>query len=335
MILLSIIVPTYNMEKYLARCLNSVIVGNESRHDFEILVVNDGSKDHSLKIAEQFKDKYPNIIRVIDKPNGNYGSCINCGLKKAVGKYFRILDADDTFSNVALSDFLDKLSHSNEDMIISNFIYKYDLTKQHNRIAPQGITFDKTYHSFDFSVDNYEVLSMHAVTYKTSLLADIQLYLDEGVSYTDLEYVYFPLKYIKSLKFINCDLYEYHIGREGQTVNPINQVKSYKSLLVVSKRLVDDFASDYNKSNSVLRNNQKVAINKIIYATFKIGLVYCEKNKENNEILKTIYKKLKETDISTLWLKKKKIKPLVCIWSVTGIYFNFLNGKFNHILGKA
>lgn len=65
MILLSIIVPTYNMEKYLARCLNSVIVGNESRHDFEILVVNDGSKDHSLKIAEQFKDKYPNIIRVI------------------------------------------------------------------------------------------------------------------------------------------------------------------------------------------------------------------------------------------------------------------------------
>ena len=130
-------------------------------------------------------------------------------------------------------------------------------------------------------------------------------------------------------------MYEYHIGREGQTVNPINQVKSYKSLLVVSKRLVDDFASDYNKSNSVLRNNQKVAINKIIYATFKIGLVYCEKNKENNEILKTIYKKLKETDISTLWLKKKKIKPLVCIWSVTGIYFNFLNGKFNHILGKA
>ena len=72
-----------------------------------------------------------------------------------------------------------------------------------------------------------------------------------------------------------------------------------------------------------------------IYTTFKIGLVYSEKNKENNEILKTIYKRLKETDISTLWLKKKKIKPLVFIWSVTGIYLNFLSGKLNHILGKA
>ena len=104
--LLSIVIPTYNMEKYLSRCLLSIISVNEDRDDLEVLVVNDGSKDNSLSIANDFQNKYPNIIRVIDKENGNYGSCVNRGIKEASGKYFRILDADDTFSENAVCELL-------------------------------------------------------------------------------------------------------------------------------------------------------------------------------------------------------------------------------------
>lgn len=322
--LLSIVIPTYNMEKYLARCLQSVIDGNENREDLEVLVINDGSKDKSLTIANEFQTKYPRILRVIDKENGNYGSCINRVIKEASGKYFRILDADDTFSVNAVCELLKALDTCDDDMIVTNYRYVYDLTGVVNPIKPIGVTFGKTYKEFDFSKDNYDILSMHAITYKTSLLREIGLCLDEGVSYTDLEYVFFPQKALKSLKFLDINLYEYHIGREGQTVDSQSQVKSIRSLMVVTKRLVDDFVVGFSDKSQFLVNNEKITINKIVYATFKIALFYCPKNPAYDAILKDVYKKLKSTDCGTLWMKRNKIKPFVILWHLTGIYVSSL-----------
>ena len=93
--LLSIIIPTYNMEKYLHKCLDSLVVSDENMVRLEVLVINDGSKDTSSQIAHEYEDKYSKTIRVVDKDNGNYGSCINRGLKEATGKYVKVLDADD------------------------------------------------------------------------------------------------------------------------------------------------------------------------------------------------------------------------------------------------
>lgn len=83
------------MEKYLRRCLNSLIIDEEGMKQLEVLVINDGSKDSSSQIAHEYQNKYPDTYRVIDKENGNYGSCVNKGIVKATGKYFKILDADD------------------------------------------------------------------------------------------------------------------------------------------------------------------------------------------------------------------------------------------------
>ena len=321
--ILTTVVPTYNMEKYLSRCLDSMLEDNMRKEKLEILVVNDGSKDSSLAIAKQYEKKYEGIVKAIDKENGNYGSCVNRGLKEATGQYFRILDADDTFQAGALEKMLDTLASSTEDMIVTQYTYLYDLSGKKERISPNGAIYDKTYKDFDFSNDgNDVVLSMHSVTYKTAVLREIGLKLDEGVSYTDLEYVYFPLKAIKSLRFLDIDLYEYHIGREGQTVDPKSQVKSIKSFLTVTKRLVDDYAFSYKKANVTLQNNERITINKSIYATFKIALVLCPKNVENDRLLKDIYSKVKQTDNSVMWLKKKKIRPIVYLWNLTGLYFS-------------
>ena len=88
------------MEKYLNKCLDSLIV--ENMNLLEVLIINDGSKDNSSNIAHVYENKYPNTFRVIDKENGNYGSCINRGIKEAKGKYIKVLDADDSF-NVSLT----------------------------------------------------------------------------------------------------------------------------------------------------------------------------------------------------------------------------------------
>ena len=81
---ISIIIPTYNMEAYLDKCLTSLIIDGMER--VEVVVVNDGSRDSSLAIAQSYAEKYPESFVVIDKPNGNYGSCINAGLYRATGK---------------------------------------------------------------------------------------------------------------------------------------------------------------------------------------------------------------------------------------------------------
>lgn len=93
--LLTIIIPTYNMQEYLHRCLDSLLVRADLMDRLEVLVVNDGSKDNSSAIAHEYEAKYSQTIRVIDKENGNYGSCVNRGLVEAQGKYIKVLDADD------------------------------------------------------------------------------------------------------------------------------------------------------------------------------------------------------------------------------------------------
>ena len=91
---LTILIPVYNTEKYIKRCLDSLLVP-EVLDDIEIIVVSDGSKDHSAEIVREYVERYPDTIILIDKENGGHGSTINAGIAAATGKYFRVLDSDD------------------------------------------------------------------------------------------------------------------------------------------------------------------------------------------------------------------------------------------------
>ena len=78
--ILTVIVPSYNMEKYLPKCLGSLIVASELMERIEVIVVNDGSTDRTSEIAHEFAANYPQTFKVIDKSHGHYGSCINTAL---------------------------------------------------------------------------------------------------------------------------------------------------------------------------------------------------------------------------------------------------------------
>ena len=105
--ILTIVIPTYNMEKYLDKCLTSLLFNDKDLlKQLEVLVVIDGSKDRSSLIAHSYEKKYPETFRVIDKENGTYVSCIKRGLKEATGKYIKILDADDSFDTTNLRSFI-------------------------------------------------------------------------------------------------------------------------------------------------------------------------------------------------------------------------------------
>ena len=100
---LTVLVPTYNVEKYLRRCLDSLLLP-EVLEEIEVLVVNDGSKDGSADIARAYEKKYPQTVVFVDKENGGHGSTINVGIEKAQGTYFKVLDSDDW---VNIGDFIE------------------------------------------------------------------------------------------------------------------------------------------------------------------------------------------------------------------------------------
>lgn len=247
--ILSVVVPTYNMEKYLDRCLSSLIVEDSLMDTLEVIVVNDGSKDNSSQIAHSYEAKYPQTFIVVDKENGNYGSCVNKGLDLATGKFFRILDADDWFDNLMLRKFLSSLSSLNSDVVVTGFAYIHEDGEKEIKWYGDNIVTNFQYHISNPELQSYNWLRMHQVTYLLRLLKDTRLHLQHGISYTDNEYSYFPMGLATSIVFLDIVLYQYYIGRDGQTISANSRRKSLTDLYKVAKRLLKDYLPQQVSSN--------------------------------------------------------------------------------------
>ena len=246
--LLTIVVPAYNMEKYLSYCLDSLCVNQDN---LEVLVINDGSKATTSDIAHQYMEQYPHIFRVIDKANGNYGSCVNRGLTEAKGKYIKILDADDSFDTENFKDFLAFLEKTDADLVLSDFavvdperrirkIIRYDVGK-----------------GYSFGIDEvcntdvFKNMQMHAVTYRRENLLKLGYKQTEGISYTDQQWIFIPMTTIKSVSYFNRYVYKYLVGRAGQTMNPEVRLRSMDHTL----RCALDMAKVYELYKPLFEGN--------------------------------------------------------------------------------
>lgn len=246
--LLSLCIATYNMENYLGRCLDSLTQPGVPE-TLEVLVINDGSKDKSLDIAKSYQEKRPDILRVIDKENGNYGSCVNKALSIATGKYFRMLDADDWFDTEALILFLSKLETVNADLLLTNYRMIKE-TGVRDYKADGYVLYEKEYNALQFDIEKEDLsmmFVMHSMTYKTSLLKKIGLSLQCGISYTDTEYCFFPIDKVESILFLNILLYQYDVSRDGQTMSIASRTKSIVHMVNITERLLSYFVEQKRK----------------------------------------------------------------------------------------
>lgn len=234
---LSIIIPTYNMEKYLRRCLDSLSVSSTPER-LEVIVVNDGSKDSSLSIAREYEAKYPGIFRTIDKPNGNYGSCINRGLREATGKYVKILDADDWFDTMALEELLDVMSGIDVDLVVSDYMLVLD--DDHMQRRGYGLPARvEVPVSECFDIAGVGMFEMHAIAYRRENLLQMGYRQSEGISYTDLEWATIPMSTVGRVFYFNKPVYQYFIGREGNTMSVLYTPKWLRQALIVRKAMVE------------------------------------------------------------------------------------------------
>lgn len=205
------------MEALLDQCLTSLILPDKGHREMlDVIVVIDGATDRSSEIAHRYADQYPEMFSVIDKENGNYGSCINAALPKVRGKYVRILDADDRYFTENMVAFITLLNQLNVDLVLTDYL----TVNAVGNIVEDGVvnaSANKILELKDISFGDF--IPMHNVTYRSSIFKDIDYHQTEGISYTDLEWVFHPMIKVKSVYYYPHKIYRYFEGREGQTVD--------------------------------------------------------------------------------------------------------------------
>ena len=296
--LLSIAIPSYNSENYMRKCIESLLPGGE---EVEIIVVNDGSKDGTAAIADEYAAKYPTIVKAVHQENGGHGEAVNAGLRNATGLYYKVVDSDDWVNEEAYLEILSTLSRlvkSGEmvDMMISNYVYEKEGKKrkkvmQYRTAFPQDQVF--TWDDVKFLHVGQYIL-MHSVIYRTQMLKDCALELPKHTFYVDNIYVYHPLPYVKKLYYLDVNFYRYYIGRGDQSVNEKVMIGRIDQQLCVNKILIDD-CDVWKIKNRKLRNYMISYLE--IMMTVSSILAIRSKTEENLAKKKELWQYLKEKDV--------------------------------------
>ena len=288
---LTILIPVYNTEKYIEKCLNSLI-DSRVENKIEVIIVSDGSKDNSINIAKKVTKDYSKTFSIIEKENGGHGSTINVGIKKATGKYFRVLDSDDWFDKNEFIKFVSKLEKCDSDLVITNYSKEYvndgisETIKYNNLKSGKEYSFD----NFDLGLLDNNFFAMATITYKTDILKKRNFQLPEKTFYVDMIYDVFPILDVNTFTYFDCNIYKYYIGRVGQSVNTSSFARNYLNHDKVTRKLIDFYQKNINVFNEIKKIYIKNIVKTIINTNYSI---YCIFHKEK----KLSYKNVKEFDL--------------------------------------
>ena len=301
--LLSFVVPCYNSEQYMKKCIDSILVGGE---EVEILIVDDGSVDRTPEIADEYERKYPGIVKAIHQENGGHGEAVNAGIRNATGLFFKVVDSDDWVSEGAYRKILSVLEEITRlgtrlDMLISNFVYDKVGTKRkkvmrYTTALPENQIFTwndvKHFHKGQY-------ILMHSVIYRTQILRECGLELPKHTFYVDNIFVFNPLPYVKTMYYLNENFYRYFIGREDQSVNEEVMIRRIDQQLKVNKLMIDYI--NLSKLNNQKLRNYMISYLDIIMTVSSIMLIKSGTD-ENYEKKKELWEYLKKRD-RRLYLK--------------------------------
>lgn len=235
--LLTITVPAYNVEKTLSATLESLCVA-EVINKLDIVVVDDGSKDKTASIAARFAGKFPDSVRVVSKQNGGHGSAVNTGIDAAQGKYFKVVDGDDRLSHEGIIALVNLLEQTNADLVAANYKKVLPDGSDAGNMDFQSIEYLKVYQFGQVPTDGSVYFGIHSSTFKTQILKEHGVRLQEHTFYVDTEYALLPIPYIETVEFLKERVYLYTVGSAQQSIDTSNFVKRYDDHLRVVKRLV-------------------------------------------------------------------------------------------------
>lgn len=261
---LTIIVPAYNMEPYIQRCCNSMLIRDELLNQIEVLIINDGSSDSTSVLAHRYEHQHPGVFRVIDKLNGHYGSCVNKALSVANGLYVKMLDADDLYLVDSFEQYVEALIDLISQGLMPDVVFNdAEFMFNDGRIVPctrlplpSHVLFDDMY-----LFNHMPVLQMTKMSYRRQVLVEMRYAQTEGVAYTDNEWIFYPLFSIKTCFYLPICVYRYFIGREEQSMDPSVIGRAGPAMIKIAARMNDFLkeAKDRKISNKKIEYARRIA----------------------------------------------------------------------------
>lgn len=237
---LTIAVPTFNMEKWLPKNLATY------RHPalegkLEVLCLNNASQDRSKEIIEDFAASCPQIFTLVDRPTRGYGGSINDAMARARGKYFRIVDADDWVDTDELVKLVDTLEDCDADVVLTDYQIVNMVTGEMTPVkaGEKGIAYGQQ--ADGFSGPTNTLPSIHNTTYRTALLRECGFYMQDDMFFVDEEYVVLPYLSAKSVIYYPYDIYRYQVANPAQSTSPKNRAKYLDHRRRVLERLIDAY----------------------------------------------------------------------------------------------
>lgn len=310
--ILSIIVPSYNVEKYLDKCVQS-FVNSKYLDNIEVLIVNDGSKDSTEQIAKNWEKKFPNSIRLISKENGGHGSTINRGVKECVGKYFKVVDSDDWVDTGEFDLLVEKLFEIDVDCVVCDFNRVYEKSGVIKRVR-RGSKFPAG------KVLSYEkfikksALFMHALTYNTESYRKTNTILTEKCFFVDMQWIVFPLISFETVVCFPFNVYQYRLEREGQSVSRqgfLKHVEDHRKVMLSLCEFHKNFPNEKRAVKKVVRKT----ISDHVLSEFTYVLnphatkEEIEKYKEYKNFIKKQYKPVYNAFRFNAWFMNVRIWP--------------------------
>lgn len=305
----SVIIPVYNVENYLRKCLNSLV--NQTLKDIEIIVVNDGTLDNSQEIIDEYVKKYPKKVVSIIQENGGQGAARNTGLLHAKGEYIGYVDSDDYVEENMYEELYKKAKEEDSDIVICG-----------NNVVKENYEFLSKE-----DVDKEFLLGKMAVwnkIYKKNIIVDNKIQFRSKVWYEDLDFtmkVYFSSK---KISYVDKPLYNYLL-REGSTMNN-NNIKRNLELIEAFDSLID-YCKDKKIYNKAKDEIEFLCIYHMYI--FAITRVLNTNNKYKDKI--AIINKFKDY-INSNFPNFKQNKYLYLLSKRRKLIYNLINLKFYCII---
>ena len=289
---LTIAVPSYNMESLLPQCLDSM-ADERFNEALEVLVIDDGSADHTAEIARGYEEKWPAIFKVISKENGGHGSAVNAAMERATGRYFRIVDADDWVNKGNLRKLLEIMEKADADIILDEKTEVDNVTGAQQYFSfPADMPSGREVSFEEIAAPQFRYhLALHTMSVRTDLLKKHGIRLLERTFYVDSQFVLEATAYARSALVLRMGIYYYRVGNVNQSVHYLSYVKRYNehdrvlsACLAFLKRA--EFASDRRAYVA-----HSVAL--LIHTQYKIALIFNPDRKEGRAQARRLREALK------------------------------------------
>lgn len=296
MLKLSIIVPVYNVEKYIRKCLDSLLNQDLDKSEYEILVINDGTKDSSAIIAKEIAAKNSNM-RVIDKENGGLSSARNEGLEHAQGEYVFFVDSDDYIESNVLKTILNKCYSDNLDMLAFNFRLVDDTGRVSKEFYTTKIPTNKAFKGSDYLVNDRFIVMVYTYLYRLEFLRQNDIkFIQYG--HEDENFTPRALYFCKKIIFIDLHVYNYY-QRIDSYINNYKPKHVYDSLSILKS--LNNFINSGVIKEPEVEYYMKKRVNYLFYITIKRSIrsrlnmeyVMLEEARRDNILHNGIYPKIK------------------------------------------